>query len=540
MTSCSRTYRLALEEAVRRGLELPSPDEWGRPENLLTFREFIDHVRPRYKWYRHCVVLANVLQKVADGQIKRLMIFMPPRDGKSEQVSRLFAPYFLYRYPDRWVGLNSYGAELAYTLSRAARENYQRFGGLVKDDASAVKNWETLEGGGLWAAGVGGAITGRGFSLGIIDDPLKNAEEAASETIREKQKEWYGSTFYTREDPTDSGDTGQPSGAIIIVQTRWNEDDLSGWLLSQESSDEEPERWHIVCFEAIKEQESQSFPPTCTVEPDWRSPGEALCPERRPVEKLRRIASKITDYFFGALFQQRPRPATGHKFKKAWFRHWKFEGGGVFIRLLDEERKPSKLVKISDCRRFGTVDLAASLKTSADYTVIASWAVTPDSDLILLDLMRDRIEAPDFLKMAMAIYSEHDLAYLAVEANGMQLGSVQALRRNGIPTRGVTSQVDKLSRATTAIVRFEAGQVYLPERASWLPEYERELLTFPNDKHDDQVDVTSLAAIDVFKKGGSPIEPDEVKHAKAQADAAAALQAQDEWQSIENEHLWQS
>lgn len=270
---------------------------------------------PKFKWYKHCEVVAEVLQKVADGKLKRVMFFWPPRHGKSEEVSRLFSAYFLSRYPQYWVGINSYAADLALTLSRAARENFLRSGGAVKQDAKAVKHWETPEGGGMWAAGVGGPITGKGFHLGIIDDPLKNYEEASSETIREKQKEWYGSTFYTREEPWSDTD---PNAAIVLIQTRWHEDDLAGWLLAQEGEDEEDaERWHIVNLPAIAQEESerQAFPETCTVEPDWREPGEALCPERRPIEKLRKILARIGEFFFGALFQQKPVPKSGLFYK---------------------------------------------------------------------------------------------------------------------------------------------------------------------------------------------------------------------------------
>jgi len=279
-----------------------------KTQKTKTFKEFVTLANRRYQWYDYVERLAAVLQRVADGEIKRLMVFMPPRHGKSELVSRLFSAYYLYRHPDHWVGINSYAAELAYTFSRNARGNYTKMGGKLKDDAAAVKHWETGQGGGLWAAGVGGPITGKGFHLGIIDDPIKNAEDAASETIRQKQKDWYDSTFYTRE---------EPGGAIIVIQTRWHEDDLSGYLLSKE--EEEPEGWHIVHFEAIKEEETPEYPETCTIESDPRQPGEALSPLRYSLDKLKRIARRIGDYFFGALYQQWPRPREGNMFKREWF-----------------------------------------------------------------------------------------------------------------------------------------------------------------------------------------------------------------------------
>ena len=271
------------------------------PERTLTFREYIAEVHPSFHFYRHVEVLISVLQDVADGERDRVMIFMPPRHGKSEVVSRLFPAYYLYRNPEKFVGVNSYSAELAYTFSRNARDNFQRGGGTLKDDAAAVKHWETGDGGGLWAAGVGGPITGKGFHVGIIDDPLKNAEEAGSPTIRRKQKDWYGSTFYTRK---------EPGAAIVVVQTRWHPEDLSGYLLDNENQSEEPEGWHVVNFDALR-AEPVEWPDACTAEPDWRDLGEALCPPRYSEEDLRKIKANITSKHWSALYQQQPVDSEG-------------------------------------------------------------------------------------------------------------------------------------------------------------------------------------------------------------------------------------
>lgn len=272
----------------------------------LSFRAFVDRANPRYRWYPFVERLAAVLERVAAGDLSRLMVFAPPRHGKSELVSRLFSAYYLYRHPERWVSVNSYSADLAYTFSRNARDNYVRVGGELKDDARAVKQWETMAKGGFWAAGVGGPITGKGFHLGIIDDPLKNAEDASSALIRDKQWDWYQSTFYTRQ---------EPGAAIVVIQTRWHEDDLSARILANE--DEQPEGWHIVHLEAIKSEARPTYPDTCTVEPDPRQVGEALAPERYSVDKLRSIEGRIGFYFFGALYQQTPKPREGDMFKRA-------------------------------------------------------------------------------------------------------------------------------------------------------------------------------------------------------------------------------
>src|SRR6185369_573925 len=149
--------------------------------SLEGFQAFVKVANPRFKWYPHCVKIGNVLIRVALGELNRVMIFAPPRHGKSELLSRLFSAYYLNLFPERWAGINSYAAELAYTLSRNSRDNYLSSGSIMRESARAVKHWETADGGGLWSAGVGGPITGKGFHLGIIDDPIKNAKEALSE-----------------------------------------------------------------------------------------------------------------------------------------------------------------------------------------------------------------------------------------------------------------------------------------------------------------------------------------------------------------------
>lgn len=277
--------------------------------DLLTFAQFVKQVHPYRQWPDYALQLFSVLQRVANGELDRVMVFMPPRHFKSEIVSRLFAAYYLYRYPDRWVGLCSYAAALSYTLSRNARDNYQKAGGKLKDDAAAVSHWETGKDGGLWAAGVGGAATGKGFHLGIIDDPIKNSEEAQSVVIQGRNNDWYDSTFSTRQ---------EPGAAIVLIQTRWSQHDTAGFLLDKEK--EEPENWHVLHFEAIKSETPPNYPPTCTLESDDRKLGEALNPARYPIDKLRKIARRIKDYFFNALYQQAPTLRVGrvyHQFSEA-------------------------------------------------------------------------------------------------------------------------------------------------------------------------------------------------------------------------------
>lgn len=448
-------------------------------ERVLSFIEFVNKVKPKYQWYEHCKRLADVLERVAKHEITRLMVFMPPRHGKSELVSRLFTAYYLYLHPDRHVGISSYSAGLAYSLSRAMRENYVRGGGEMKPGVKAVKNWQNVQGGEVWACGVGGEATGRGWHLGVIDDPLKNAEQAASETIREKQKEWYASTWYTREQPE--------GGVLVVVQTRWNEDDLSGWLLAMEAEDE-PEKWHVVSYDALREEEPQEFPETCTVEPDWRQPGEALCPERYGVDRLRKICARVGSYVWNALFQQRPRPKEGAFFQKAWL--------PAIQRTLLPRMK--KFIRWWD---------KAATQGAGDYTVGALLGLGTDERFYVLDIVRGQWNPgnreAEMQKTALRDLSLYGEVQIWMEQEGGSGGkdSARASVRNlaGFPVRYETATGNKQFRAEPFAAVCQAGFVSVLE-AVWNQVFWNEMTAFPFGKNDDQVD----AACGAFNKVSRP------------------------------------
>ncbi len=396
------------------------------------------------------------------------MVFEPPRHGKSELVSRLFPAYYLYRHPERFVGIASYGADLAYTLSRAARENFQRAGGQLSKAASAVKHWLTRQGGGLWAAGVGGPATGKGWHLGIIDDPLKDAEQAGSEVIRAKQKDWFGSVWSTRE---------EPGGALVVVQTRWHEDDLSGYLLSLEA--EEPEHWYVVNLPAIADPEDMPvLPETCTAHPDWREEGEPLCPERYTLERLTRVAKRIGEYFFGALFQQRPRPRDGGMFRRQDF--------------------PIVPAAPAKAKRIRYWDLAAADIGKGDYTVGVLIAKTPEGIYYIEDVVRGQWQASarnKVIKQTAALDFTRYGATVKIRIEqppGLATEAVDAIIRAlaGFPVKADRVTKDKVSRAEPFADQAQAGNVRLVT-GPWNAAYIEEHLAFPKGKHDDQVDGSS-------------------------------------------------
>lgn len=451
---------------------MPQPQNNSIPHRKATledFQAFVQIANPRFRWYRHCIKIARVLIRVANGELKRVMIFAPPRHGKSELFSRLFPAYYLTLFPDRWAGYNSYAAELAYTLSRSSRENYLSGGGVIRDSAAAVKHWETIAGGGLWAAGVGGPITGKGFHLGGIDDPIKNAEEAQSEIVNQNHRNWYQSTFYTRE---------EPGGAIGVMATRWNEMDLPGWLLAQEY-EEEPEHWHIVCLEAIKEEQPMEIPPTCTLEPDDREIGEALCPERYSVEKLRKIEKRIGPYYWNALYRQRPAPREGGLFKLSDLAH---EVGAA----------------PTEARRVRYWDLGGSDSTKADYSV--GCLMAEHGGIYYVEDVQRGQWSPGDRNQKIKDTAETDLEKYGViptwieKVPGLAVEVIDNIVKfmAGFKVHTEMAKADKETRADPLASQCEGKNVRVV-KAPWNVSFRTELAAFPHGAHDDQVDAASGA-----------------------------------------------
>lgn len=400
------------------------------------------------------------------------MIFLPPRHSKSEMFSRLFSAYYLKKNPHHWVGLNSYAAELAHTLSNSARQNFVTCGGELSPDTTAKKHWETTQGGGMWAAGVGGPITGKGFHLGIIDDPLKNSEDAQSDVIREKHKDWYKTTFLTRE---------EPNAAIVVIMTRWHEDDLAGWLLSEESADEDDatrENWHIVCLPAIAE-ELPEFPSSCTVEDEWRDIGEPLCPERYPIEKLLKKKAKGSREF-DALYQQRPSPKEGYFFDV------------TKITPVDEAPVGTRW-----CRGWDK----AGTPGGGDYTAGPKVGKGPDGLWYIDDVCRgqwDTATRDRHIRQRAELDGRecHQKGEQEPGSGGLESANNFIRLLSGFPVSVERSTANKEVRADPLSSQVNAGNVrYVRDKEGnrWNKAFIEELRQFPFGKHDDQVDGTSLA-----------------------------------------------
>jgi predicted phage terminase large subunit-like protein len=354
----------------------------------------------------------------------------------------------------------------------------------VNPDVSAMYRWDVLDPnaapgqppGGMLAAGIGGPITGQGAHLAIIDDPIKDAEQANSKLQRDAIWDWYRFVLRTRM---------MPDGAIVLVLTRWHEDDLAGRLLKQAEDDPKADQWTVLRLPALAEEG----------DPLHRPEGEALWPGQYDEKALSAVKATVGSYVWTALYQQRPQPLEGGIFKRDWFRYFTEDGEFYILRKPNGTGVLEHRVKKSACWRLQTVDVAASTKTTADYFVISTWAITPDRDSLLVDVFRTRVEGPEQKVLLRTHYDRYLPAFQGIESVAYQLTLVQEAVREGLPARELKADRDKIARALPAGARYEAGTVYHRLGAPWLQIYEDELLQFPTGQNDDMVDTAGYMAL---------------------------------------------
>lgn len=382
------------------------------------------------------------------------MINMPPRHGKSELASRRFPAWLLGQKPELELVVASYNqekaAEFGYEVRGIVNSSEYRalFVTALKDDQRAAHRWNTNGGGSFRAAGVGTALTGRGADVLLIDDPIKDDEEADSETRRERIWSWYQSVAYTRL---------SPGGAVVLIQTRWHEDDLTGRLIAEQARG--GDEWDILELPAIDSQ------------------GHALWPDRYPIDVLNQYKRVLTPRYWAALYQQRPTPEEGAYFKRDWFKWY--------------DERPKHL------RIYGASDYAVT-DGEGDYTVHLVVGVDPDDNIYLLDLWRGQTTTDMWVQAWLDMVRLHK-PLLWAEENGQIIKSLgpfieKRMREERVYCRReqFSSASDKPTRSRSIQARASMGKVYLPRTAAWLPDFLSELMMFPAGKHDDQVDPFGL------------------------------------------------
>lgn len=383
---------------------------------------------------------------------------MPPRHGKSELTSHWFPVWYLDHFPDRNIILTSYEADFASNWGRRVRnsilEHSDQLRVRISEDSAAANRWVTTEGGGMVTAGIGGPITGRGAHVLIIDDPVKNAEEAHSKTYRDRAWEWFISTAYTRL---------EPGGSVIIVMTRWHEDDLVGRVLSMTD-----EVWEEVKLPAIAEEN----------DPIGRKPGEALWPERYDENELKRIKNTVGSYVWNALYQQKPSPAEGGIFKRSWWKYYS-EPPGEFDEIIQ------------------SWDMTFKDTDTSDYVVGQVWG-KKGANKYLLDQVRAKMDFPTTIQALRNLSAKWPKARAKLVEDTANGPAVIATLRKEIPGLiPVTPQGSKEARAYAVSPQVEAGNVYIPDprRCPWVNDFIEECAAFPNGANDDQVDAMTQALL---------------------------------------------
>jgi|WetSurMetagenome_2_1015567.scaffolds.fasta_scaffold22550_4 predicted phage terminase large subunit-like protein len=432
--------------------------------------------------------MASKLEAVERGEIERLMLFLPPRTGKTELLIR-FVAWCLGRHPDWPLLYTSYGADLAWDKSAEARnvvrsEEYeQTFGRLstldvpvVMDAQShSVQRWRIAgHRGGLQAQGVGGPLTGKGGKVILVDDPVKNRQEADSATFRRRTWEWYTSTLRTRL---------EPSGRMILCMTRWHEDDLAGRLLRLAAEDPKADQWQVVSLPAIAKDSSGCGPQndSAVVDPLGRQPGEALDPERYPVAALEQIKASIGSRDWVALYDQEPRPDEGNVFKRGWFRY---------------------VEKLPVCQ-YTTVawDTAFEEQEQSDYSAAVLVGQAENGAFYVRPLIHERLAFPELTRAGIEQVRRWPAAEHIVEGKASGKSLRQQLRASGIPLIEVPTLGDKVARANSITRFFEAGMVFFV-LGPGVDALETELLAFPNGAHDDQVDALVYGLIRASTRAG--------------------------------------
>ena len=427
------------------------------------FLDFCRYVWPEMIVGEHHRIIAKALDRVIAGECKRLMIAMPPRHGKSQMGSYLFPAYVMGRKPDAKLIVGSHTAELAQRFGRMIRnlvddEKYKELFPKMQlsADSKAAGRWNTAQGGEAFFIGQGGAMTGRGGNIVILDDIL-DEQDALSETAMENTWEWYTSGPRQRL---------QPGGSIIVINTRWKTDDLSGRLLKQQGY-LKSDQWEVLEFPAILPS------------------GRPLWPEYWELDELEKVKVSIGLKKWNAQWQQQPTNDEGAILKRNWWRKWKNDDPPYCEYILQ------------------TMDTAYSKKETADFSVIATWGVfTPDADsgpnLMLLNVRKGRWDFPELKRVARDeyLYWKPDNVLIEAKATGTPLQ--QELRRIGVPVTmfspgGRRTGQDKLARANAVAPLLESGMVWFPEGKEWAEDLVEECAAFPNGNNDDQVDVTTMA-----------------------------------------------
>jgi len=450
--------------------------------------EFARAVYPGFKVGPHHRKLAKIFTDVIEGRKKRVIINIAPRMGKSEFSSYLFPAYFMGKFPEKKIIMGTHTASLSEDFGRRVRnlidaDDYKELfpGTKVADDQKAAGKWSTSEGGQYYAAGVGGALAGRGADLFVIDDPHSEQDVKVNSRLAfDTAWSWFQTGPLQRL---------MPGGAIIVIMTRWSKLDLTGRLLDYQTKNPESDPWEVVELPAILNEDTENE--------------KSLWPEQWPLDSLKQKKAAMDPQYWNAQYMQNPVSNNAAIVSRNLWRIWP----------QDDPPRCDFIIQ--------SWDTAFEAKTSADYSACTTWGVwyneeeKDQAQVILLDAFKDRMTFPDLKATALKHYKEWQPDAFIIEKKAAGAPLVQELRSMGIPVSEFTPSRgnDKIVRLNAVADLFASGKVWAPD-TRWAREVIEEVASFPNGENDDFVDTTSQALLR-FRQGGfialESDEPDEPK-----------------------------
>lgn len=444
--------------------------------------------KEKWKEPQHIKLLDELLVKISQRKLWRLIVNLPHRHGKSELISKLFPFWYIGNYPDQTIIIVTYQNNLAREWGRRIRELIANFGKLLfsihldPNDHSASSIRVLPQGGKIFCVGAGGLLTGLGANVIIIDDPIKNQKEALSLRQRDSLWEWFKATLFTRL---------EPDGVLVIVMTRWHNDDLVGRILhsnkfveldinnlNETHTEEAQSIWFLLKIPIIAKEN----------DPLGRKLGEPLWESRFDLNNIMEQKKILGNFWFSALYQQEPIFATGKLFYREKFRYFTMEASNIVVEKVFDREIKRRYYSINDCSIFATVDLAIKEKEQTDYTVGIVFALNTLREIFILEVVREKFNSTQHIDFLLQIYSRWKPILIGIESVQYQFSLIQIARRKGLPVKELRADRDKVARALTISALIDSETVFFLKNSTWLDEFEKELLQFPNGNHDDQVD----------------------------------------------------
>ena len=473
MTQIPQSVRAAAMLELRKRRQKKSSELHDEDGNFLGLKNYCEIVTPRWNWeWKHLRALDEILDKVISGELKRVIICMPTRIGKTEKVNVRFASCYLELYQEAPIIVGGYNEKFAMRISRKIQRLVRER--VPMSGRTSASDWEVVEGGGVRAAGVGVGVAGLPCQLLLIDDPVKNREDAYSQAHRDKVWEWYTEDMYTRL---------EPDGAIVITMARRHEDDLVGRILASDDA----ANWPVLRLPALAEED----------DPLGRKEGEALCPDRFDEKAYARMRQVMGEVSFSGLQQQRPTPASGLVFQSDQIRYYTTKDHPI------KEKDGTMVPTIPDRfdEQFQSWDMSFKDKSISDFVSGQAWA-RKGADAYFLDRRSDRWSFAATISEVRKFSVKHPKALLKLvedKANGPAVISSLKSELGGF--KAVEPEGDKVSRAWSVTPLYEGGNVWFPHPkiAPWVSKVVLQMVQFPFGANDDDVDAMVQALRKVMK-----------------------------------------